>query len=164
MSDIVADAKEWLAYFGGERMQTHSGSCHKWHSTCLVHKLTREIERLRTLAEQATPSEGSVQGEGTETLGQRLVERLSITQEMLDDNEKLRAEIKRLREVIRRLADQDATLSMQDGNVTVTMDATLTDEEREAIEQVLDEINGTHPAASWVPATLRKLLTRLAVK
>ena len=41
---------------------------------------------------------------------------------------------------------------------------TLTDEEREAIEQVLNEINGTHPAASWVPATLRKLLTRLAVK
>jgi hypothetical protein len=45
-----------------------------------------------------------------------------------------RAEIERLREAIRRLADQDATLSVCDGNVTVTMDSTLTDEEREAIE------------------------------
>ena len=43
------------------------------------------------------------------------------------------AEIERLRDAIRRLADQDATLSVCGGNVTVTMDATLTDEEREAI-------------------------------
>jgi hypothetical protein len=62
MSDIVADAKAWLADIGGgQRLQTHSGNCHKWHSTCLVGKLIREIERLRTLAEQATPSDGSVQ-------------------------------------------------------------------------------------------------------
>jgi hypothetical protein len=46
---------------------------------------------------------------------------------------KLEAEIARLREAIRRLADQDATLSVCNGGVTVTMDATLTDEEREAI-------------------------------
>ena len=43
------------------------------------------------------------------------------------------AEIARLREAIRRLADQDATLSVQGGSVTVTMDATLTDEERAAL-------------------------------
>jgi hypothetical protein len=43
-------------------------------------------------------------------------------------------EIDRLREAIRRLAAQDATLSVCEGNVTVTIDATLTDEEREAIE------------------------------
>lgn len=55
-------------------------------------------------------------------------------------------EIERLRDAIRRLADQDATLSVQSGNVTVTMDATLTDEEREAIE--------------WF-AEVRKPLTRL---
>lgn len=35
-------------------------------------------------------------------------------------------EIVRLREAIRRLADQDATLSVQGGNVTVTVDAPLT--------------------------------------
>jgi hypothetical protein len=46
---------------------------------------------------------------------------------------KLEAEIERLREAIRRLADQDATLSVHGGNVTVTMDATLTDADLEAI-------------------------------
>ena len=67
MSDIVADAKAWLAGIGGgSRLQTHSGNCHQWHSTCLVGKLIREIERLRTLAEQATPSEGSVHPRLTE--------------------------------------------------------------------------------------------------
>jgi radical SAM superfamily enzyme with C-terminal helix-hairpin-helix motif len=44
------------------------------------------------------------------------------------------AEIERLHTAIRRLADQDATLSACDGAVTVTMDATLTDQEREAIK------------------------------
>jgi hypothetical protein len=46
-------------------------------------------------------------------------------------------EIEWLREAIRRLADQDATLSVCDGNVTVTMDATLTDAEREAVVEAL---------------------------
>jgi hypothetical protein len=65
------------------------------------------------------------------------------------------AEIERLREAIRRLADQDATLSAQGGSVTVTMDATLTAEEREAVEFVVD-------ASRAAPhATLRKLLERL---
>ena len=58
-------------------------------------KLTREIERLRTLATHDAPAQGSVHGEGT--VGQRLVERLSITQTLLDDNERLRAEIDQLR-------------------------------------------------------------------
>jgi len=56
------------------------------------------------------------------------------------------AEIERLREAIRRLAEQGATLSVCDGSVTVTLDATLTDEEREAVE--------------WF-AEVRKPLTRL---
>jgi predicted nucleic acid-binding Zn-ribbon protein len=72
----------------------------------------------------------------------------------------LEAEIERLREAIRRLADQDATLSVQGGNVTVTLDATLTDEEREAIREACDE-------GRWYPKdyhhihTLRCLLERL---
>jgi plasmid stabilization system protein ParE len=69
-------------------------------------------------------------------------------------------EITNLREAIRRLADQDATLSVCNGNVTVTMDATLTDEEREAIEYF-----GWQPwskdAAQKAAATLRALLKRL---
>jgi predicted DNA binding protein len=66
-----------------------------------------------------------------------------------------RSEIERLKDAIRRIADQDATLSVRGGNVTVTMDATLTDAEREAVKL----------AAEWfasVPLgdTLRGLLER----
>ena len=45
----------------------------------------------------------------------------------------LKLRVAELEQTIRRLADQDATLSVCDGNVTVTMDATLTDAEREAV-------------------------------
>jgi hypothetical protein len=65
-------------------------------------------------------------------------------------------EIERLRKAIRRLADQDATLSVQGGNVTVTLDATLTDEEREAFAVA---IVGSLPGRA---ATLRSLLERLS--
>jgi len=66
------------------------------------------------------------------------------------------AEIDRLREATLRLADQDATLSVSGGNVTVTLDATLTDEEREAIEWYAGYgREGLHAA------TLRSLLERL---
>ena len=70
------------------------------------------------------------------------------------------AEIERLRTAIRRLAEQDATLSVCDGNVTVTMDATLTDEEREAVETCIadDEAMTHHSRAS----ILRGLLSRIA--
>jgi hypothetical protein len=98
-----------------------------------------------------------VPGEGT--VGERLVERLSITQAMLDDNEKLRAEIATLREAIRRLADQDATLSVQNGNATVTLDATLTDEERAAIELSISKRLDMDAIY-----TLRNLLERLPVE
>ena len=65
----------------------------------LMHEAAAEIERLRTPTTNTTPSEGSVPGEGT--VGQRLVERLSITHMLLGDNEMLRTEIARLREAIR---------------------------------------------------------------
>ena len=50
------------------------------------------------------------------------------------ENKLLAEELEKHREAIRRLADQDATLSVQGGNVIVTMDATLTAAEREAVE------------------------------
>jgi hypothetical protein len=50
-SDIVADAKVWLADTIS-RPRTHSASCHHWHSECLVTKLIREIERLRKLVDK----------------------------------------------------------------------------------------------------------------
>jgi len=102
----------------------------------------------------ATPSEGSVQGEFTDTVFKTLVERISLTQSLLDENE-------RLREAIRRLADQDATLSVQGGNVTVTLDATLTDAEREAIAQTIDAAIGMASAEPWTISTLRSLLERM---
>jgi len=46
-------------------------------------------------------------------------------------------EIERLRLAILRMADQDATLAVVGGTVTVTMDATLTDAEREAIRKAM---------------------------
>ena len=77
-----------------------------------------------------------------------------------------RAEIARLREAIRRLADQDATLSVCDGGVTVTMDGTLTDAEREAIEIAIPFLpDGPYTEYDGTPrpdrrATLRALLER----
>ena len=68
-------------------------------------------------------------------------------------------EIENLRKAIRRLAEQDATLSVCDGAVTVTMDGTLTDAEREAI----DRIAGYHDIHVSMDdrETLRGLLRRL---
>ena len=103
----------------------------------------------------------SVQGEGAKPVGERLVERFSITQTILDDNEKLRAEIDRLREAIRRLAEQDATLSVQAGSVTVDIDAALTAEEREAVEAAIVYLQPVGNYDNRVQATLRNLLERL---
>ena len=66
-----------------------------------------------------------------------------------------------LREAIRRLADQDATLSVCDGNVTVTMDATLTDEEREAVSGMASyfDTRGNVQLQAW-GSLLRILLAR----
>jgi hypothetical protein len=68
-------------------------------------------------------------------------------------------EIELLCEAIRRLAEQDATLSVAGGNVTVTMDATLTNEERAAIEWFA---KFGHSDDGGRVATLRALLERLA--
>ncbi len=65
-------------------------------------------------------------------------------------------EIARLKDAIRRLAAQDATLSVQGGNVTVTIDATLTDEEREAIEIAIQWLEPD----SQIADELRDLLER----
>jgi hypothetical protein len=70
---------------------------------------------------------------------------------------KLEAEIERLREAIRRLADQDATLSVCNGGVTVTVDGTLTDAEREAIELAIQ----TWVCKPQLKATLRGILERM---
>jgi hypothetical protein len=85
------------------------------------------------------------------------------------DPDLLAAEVRRLRAAITALADQDATLSVQDGHVIVTMDATLTDEEREAIERGIDSLVGVEdvsadagPMDDAAACTLRGLIERLA--
>jgi len=79
------------------------------------------------------------------------------------------SECARLREAIRRLVDRDATLSVCDGSVTVTLDGTITDAEREAIHESLigyinwmdDNSCRDSPDVQATIATLRNLLERL---
>jgi hypothetical protein len=92
-----------------------------------------------------------VQEEFTDTVFKTLVERISLTQSLLDENE-------RLREAIRRLADQDATLSVQGGDVTVTLDATLTKNEQKAVKFAAEHFGAFKNQA----ATLRNMLDRLS--
>lgn len=79
----------------------------------------------------------------------------------VEDHDNLLAEVRRLRSAITALADQDATLSVCDGAVTVTMDATLTDDERAAVEWCVEmALNSATDCAAEV-RTLRGLLERL---
>ena len=75
------------------------------------------------------------------------------------DPDLLAAEVRRLRAAIAALADQDATLSVCEGKIIVTMDATLTDSEREAIASCIadDEAATAYDRAD----TLRSMLERL---
>ena len=72
----------------------------------------------------------------------------------------LQDEIASLRLAIRRLADQDATLSVCGGNVTVQVDATLTDDEREAIHRAEARLRTAYVPDDETAATLRGLLDR----
>jgi len=68
-------------------------------------------------------------------------------------------EIERLRLAILRLAEQDATLSVCGGAVTVTMDATLTDAEREALEIAVEYVGSAHAVEHHAKA-IERLLER----
>jgi hypothetical protein len=132
MSDLLADAREWLAT-QGDRVQTHSGECHRWHPACLVSRLVRELsraglqnanngndpERERTPNSHATPGEGTRQ---KRCIVARLRAEIAWEADVGELLAEAAEEIERLREAIRRLADQDATLSVVGGNVIVEMD------------------------------------------
>lgn len=84
----------------------------------------------------------------------------------------LRLRVAELEEAIRRLAEQDATLSVCDGNVTVEMDASLTDAERGAVERAADWLVTLAATRKEIQvagylvddaATLRGLLARCAI-
>jgi hypothetical protein len=92
---------------------------------------------------------------------------LATAVEFQSEIERLQAEIERLRLAIRRLAEQDATLSVCDGAVTVTIDITLTDAEREAVERGIGSLDGVEDLSADATAmeakavaTLRGLLER----
>jgi hypothetical protein len=129
-------------------------------AACDLH--ARESQRLQP---DRTPEPPSTPGEGTRQDRCKLADIRNHLAVMNPGQRERRTavllreaagEIERLREAIRRLAEQDATLSVCDGNVTVTMDATLADEEREAIEWAIMEAGGVSLRA----ATLRGLLER----
>ena len=78
------------------------------------------------------------------------------------DPDLLAAEVRRLRGAIAALADQDATLAVCEGTVIVTMDATLTVEERAAVQQAAMRVECLcQRGAKDMAATLRGLLERL---
>jgi len=79
------------------------------------------------------------------------------------ENKLLAEELEKHREAIRRLAAQDATLSVCDGRVIVTMDATLTDKEREALDDAAHAVAQIYvgPKGVGIAATLRALLERI---
>ena len=52
MTDILADYREWREGLP-LRIGTHSDRCHMWHERCMIHRLAREVERLRAALEGA---------------------------------------------------------------------------------------------------------------
>jgi hypothetical protein len=94
------------------------------------------LDRIRRV--ETTPLHGT---EAWVELWEVLQDARAEITSMLDAGDRLESQLceaakerDSLRLAIRRLAEQDATLSVCEGKVTVTMDATLTDAEREALE------------------------------
>jgi hypothetical protein len=191
MTDILADYREWRASLE-DRIGTHSAGCHMWprHERCMIHRLAAALEQARRtdacglharesqrLQPDRTPEAHATPGEGTRQDRCKLADIRNHLAVMNPGQRERRTavllreaagEIERLREAIRRLAEQDATLSVQGGNVTVTMDATLTDAEREAIAAGLGALEAMYANAppisrpihdAYAP-TLRGLMER----
>ena len=140
----------------------------------------------RTPQPYPTPSEGSVQGEGTppesyeendenrmNTTTHRGIDRRAYEGDIVSRLRNWRGlhlahggllfdeaadEIARLHEAVRRLADQDATLSVQGGGVTVAMDEAMSEAEIDAIECVVED---GRIASMSVYGVMRSLLVRL---
>ena len=143
MSDLVTRLRGWR--------NVHLARLH-----LLMEEAADEMERLsangdfpvadNAANEDNTPAANATPREGIEQDGCTLTDA---------------AEVRRLRCAIAALADQAATLSVCNGNVTVTMDATLTDAEREAVEWCVEmALNSATDCAAEIN-TLRGLLERL---
>ena len=160
-ADIVADAREWLARYGG-RETTHSDGCHRWHDACLIARLVAECEsRTGSIDAKAgaEATERHAQGANAperERLESRL-EELRTAADLADAE--CRDEIARLRltatereslgyyigtggpdgvdatirALLERLKDTPAALDTPSKG-SVHNECALTDEEREAVE------------------------------
>ena len=53
MTDLLSDYREWRAA-QEQRIGTHSDRCHMYHERCMIHRLAREVERLRAALEVAS--------------------------------------------------------------------------------------------------------------
>ena len=79
-----------------------------------------------------------------------IAEGVAEWRESLEAEKQASARVAELEQAIRRLAEQDATLSVCDGNVTVTIDAALTDAERKALRCAAATCRGVgHAVRSW---------------
>jgi len=120
---------------------------------CELHaRESRRLQPDRTPEAASTPSEGATQDR---CIVARLRAEVAFEADVGELLAEAATEIEWLRLAIRRLAEQDATLSVCGGSVTVTMDATLTDAEREAVAVCIEDIRFED-----VQATLRGLLER----
>ena len=128
------------------------------HGAAPAAKARTDADRDRTDKAATRP------GEGTGDICERLRRwtRAVDAEPASDLMEEAADEIDRLRLAIRRLADQDATLSVCEGGVTVTMDATLTNEEREALQEAANAYadDDCNQECAMIAATLRGLLDR----
>ena len=59
MTDILADYREWREGLP-LRIGTHSDRCHMYHERCMIHRLAREVERLRAALEAGVTKPRSV--------------------------------------------------------------------------------------------------------
>ena len=59
MADILTDYREWAAS-REERGGTHSGRCHMWHTTCMIVRLARELERTRAALVAVATQDGTL--------------------------------------------------------------------------------------------------------
>ncbi len=170
MGDLIADAREWLAT-QGDRVQTHSEICHRWHPACLVARLisrSGQSEKKTGVSDADVPerdNNAAPAAISTATETRAVAAGTGDTPEANATQGECSVhgdEIERLRLAIRRLADQDATLSVQGGNVIVELDATLAAEERRAIQEAAEayESNNEDADCERIAHTLRGLLDR----
>lgn len=151
MSDILADAREWLASHG-DRIQTHSGECHRWHPACLVARLLRELDsRAGTTSDsdayhpERDSAEPAAIARGSDRTDKAVTLTISCTGDIC---ERLRREIVWEPEVGKLLAEAADEIER----------LRITDAEREAVRfaSVFYAQGGREPAA----AALRGLLER----